>query len=91
MSINYHELNKVTIRNKYLLLRIDEFFDQLKGATVFSKIDLQSSYYQLKIRESISKTAFQTCYGHCEVLVMSFGLTNAPTMFMDLMNKVFEK
>ena len=90
MCIDYRELNKVTIKNKYPLLRIDDLFDQLKGATVFSKIDLRSGYYQLKVRErNTLKTAFRTRYGYYEFLVMSFGLKNVPTIFMDLMNMVF--
>ena len=92
MCIDYRELNKKTVKNIYLLPRIDGLSRQLKETTVLSKIDLPSGYYQLEIKkENVSKTTFRTKYGHYEFLVMLFGLNNAPATFMDLMNHVFHE
>ena len=90
MCIDYGQINKEIMKNKYPLSRIEDLFDQLKGAGVFSKIDLRSGYYQLRVKDSdVLKIAFSTRYGHYESLVMPIGLTNAPATFMDLMNRVF--
>nr|GEV56758.1 putative reverse transcriptase domain-containing protein [Tanacetum cinerariifolium] len=89
MCIDYRELNKLTVKNRYPLLRIDDLFDQLQGSSVYSNINLRSGYHQLRVwEEDILKTAFRTRYGSYEFQVMSFGLTNAPAVFMDLMNRV---
>jgi hypothetical protein len=90
MCIDYQNLNVVTVKNKYPLPRTDDLLDQLKDAKFFSKIDLRSGYYQMKIRpEDIPKTAFVTRYGQYEFTVVSFRSTNAPAYFMNMMNKVF--
>ncbi|KAK8701330.1 hypothetical protein V6N13_019718 [Hibiscus sabdariffa] len=91
LCIDYHQLNRVTVKNKYSLPRIEDLFDQLKDASVFSKIDIRSGYYQMRVKDvDVPKTAFRTRYGHFEFLVMPFGLTNAPEAFMDMMNRIFK-
>ena len=91
LCTDYRQLNRVTIKNRYPLLRIDDLFDQLRGARVYSKIDLHTGYLQLRVRDTdIPKTAFRTRYGHFESTVMPFGLTNAPAAFTDLMHRVFQ-
>ena len=91
LCIDYKQLNRVTIKNRYPLSRIDDLFDQLRGARVYSKIDLRIGYHRLRVRETdIPKTALRTRYGHFEFTMMPFGLTNAPAAFMNLMHRVFQ-
>jgi hypothetical protein len=92
LCIYYRDLNRAIVKNRYPMPRIDDLFDQMKGATILSKIDLRSEYHQLRIKEGdIPKIAFQTQFGHYKFVVVYFGLTNAPTVFMSLMNEVFRK
>ena len=91
LCIDYRQLNKLTVKNKYSLPKIDDLFNQLKGVSIFLKIDLRSGYHQLRIKDvDVHKMVFRMRYGHYEFLVMPFGLTNAPVAFMDLMNRVFQ-
>ena len=90
LCIDYRHLNKLTIKNKYPLSRIDDLLDQLRGAAMFSKIDLRSGYHQILVKpEDVQKTAFKSRYKHYEYVVMLFGVTNAPAIFMDYMNRIF--
>ena len=90
LCIDYRQLNKFTVKNKYSLPRIDDLMDQLRGASVFSKIDLWLGYHQIKVKaEDIQKIAFRTRYNHYEYQVMPFGVINAPAIFMDYMNRIF--
>jgi len=90
LSLNYKQLNKMTIKNRYPLPRIDDLMDQLHGSSVFSKIDLRSGYHQILVKaDDVQKTTFRSWYGQYEYVVMPFGVTNAPAVFMDYMNRIF--
>ena len=91
LCVDYRQLNKMTIKNKYPLPRIDDLMDQLYGSSVFSKIDLRSGYHKILVNaDDVQKTAFRSRYGHYEYVVMPFGVTNAPAVFMDYMNRIFQ-